>query len=399
MALKRDAQTLYEPIVIAHPKGYRVISMYSLLMAQQDKLQDLYTEVHYLSIKDPLSLINNRRGFFDAVNQKLTTIRDFDLEYAVMMIDIDSFKSVNDRYGHLVGDEVLKAVAQRIDYQLRENDISGRFGGDEFVVFIMGISKEAAINLAEKIRQDIASVFHMINGFQIRVSISIGVSHSRGANNTLDRLLCEADQAVYVSKKMGRNKATMWAEGLGEPTTEPRNRRTVRSKTSVQEEQIQEQTLQGWLHMLYFRDYETEAHTKRVSELAMNLAKRAEVAEEEYEGIRVGALLHDIGKIGIPDNILFGEKRQVHGCGMADHAKTPAIRLRFDQPHFLFSTCPGYSLLPSRTLEWGWLPEGIKGARNPPGCPYLYHCGCLGQRLVQTGLTGPPGRKNLLSII
>ena len=65
--------------------------MYSLLMAQQDKLQDLYTEVHYLSTKDPLSLINNRRGFFDAANQKLVTIRNFDLEYAVMMIDIDEF--------------------------------------------------------------------------------------------------------------------------------------------------------------------------------------------------------------------------------------------------------------------------------------------------------------------
>ncbi len=305
MALKREEQTLYEPIVIAHPKGYRVISMYSLLMAQQDKLQDLYTEVHYLSIKDPLSLINNRRGFFDAVNQKLVTIRDFDLEYAVMMIDIDSFKSVNDRYGHMVGDEVLKGVAQRIDNQLRENDISGRFGGDEFVVFIMGISKESAFNLAENIRQDIASVFHIIDGFQIRVSISIGISHSRGANNTLDRLLSEADQAVYVSKKMGRNKVTMWTDELSQSSLEPRNRRTVRSKTTVQEEQIQEQTLQGWLHMLYLRDYETEAHTKRVSELAMSLAKSAGVPEEEYEGIRVGALLHDIGKIGIPDNILF----------------------------------------------------------------------------------------------
>ena len=305
MALKRDEQTLYGPIVVAHAKGYRVISMYSLLMAQQDKLQDLYTEVHYLSTKDPLSLINNRRGFFDAVNQKLVTIRDFDLEYAVMMIDIDSFKSVNDRYGHLVGDDVIKCVAQRIDDQLQDNDISGRFGGDEFVVFLMGISKESAFTLAERMRQDIASVFHTINGFQIRVSISIGVSHSKGASNTLDRLLSEADQAVYASKNMGRNKVVMWTEKLSQSSMEPRHLRTVRSKTTAQTEQIHEQTLQGWLHMLYLRDYETEAHTKRVSELAMDLAKKVGAPEEEYEGIRVGALLHDIGKIGIPDNILF----------------------------------------------------------------------------------------------
>ena len=130
MALKRDEQTLYEPIVVAHPKGYRVISMYSLLMAQQDKLQDLYTEVHYLSTKDPLSLINNRRGFFDAVSQKMITIRDLDIEYAVLMIDIDNFKGVNDRYGHLVGDDVIKSVALRINDQLREYDTAGRFGGE-----------------------------------------------------------------------------------------------------------------------------------------------------------------------------------------------------------------------------------------------------------------------------
>ena len=145
MALQRDERTLYDPIVVSHPNGYRVSSMYSLLMAQQDKLRELYSEVHYLSIKDPLSLINNRRGFFDTVSQKLVTIRDLDLEYAVLMIDIDSFKSVNDRYGHLVGDDVIKCVAQRIDSQLRENDVSGRFGGDEFVVFLMGISKEFGI--------------------------------------------------------------------------------------------------------------------------------------------------------------------------------------------------------------------------------------------------------------
>ncbi len=305
IALKRDRHILYEPIVVAHPTGYRVISMYSLLMAQQDKLQDLYSEVHALSTKDPLSLVNNRRGFFDAVNQHLATVRNLDLEYAVLMIDIDNFKSVNDRYGHLVGDEVLKSVAQKINNQLRENDVSGRFGGDEFVVFLMNIPKASAFDLAEQLRKDIASVFHTINGFQIRVSISIGISHSRGASNTLDRMLSEADQAIYVSKNVGRNKVTMWTEKLGPPLKKPRNLRTVRSETAHEAEQTQEQTLQGLLRMLYLRDYETEAHTIRVSELALNLAKKVGVPEEEQEGIRIGSLLHDIGKIAIPDNILF----------------------------------------------------------------------------------------------
>jgi len=305
MALKRDENILYEPITVAHPNGYRVISMYSLLTAQQSAMQDLYSEVRYLSTKDSLTLVNNRRGFFDIVNQRLATIRHFDLEYAVLMIDIDNFKNVNDRYGHMVGDEVIKSVAQRIYNQLQEKDVLERFGGEEFVVFLMDISKESALNLAEKLCQDIASVFHAINGFQIRVTISIGISHSRGASSTFDKLLTEADQAVYIAKNKGRNNVMIWEENLGQPPVEHGIFRTSGSEPASQPERILDQTLHGLLRMLYLRDYETEAHTLRVSELALNLAKKVGVPEEAYEGIYIGSLLHDIGKIAIPDKILF----------------------------------------------------------------------------------------------
>ncbi|HTX78148.1 MAG TPA: diguanylate cyclase [Longilinea sp.] len=305
MALMRDDQTLYDPIVISHPAGYRVISMYSLLMAQQDKLQELFSEVHDLSTKDPLTFINNRRGFFDAVNGLMVTIRNKDLEYAVLMIDIDNFKVVNDRYGHLVGDEVIKSVVHRICSLLREKDVVGRFGGDEFVVLLVDISKEAAFDLADKLRQGIASMFHPVNGFRIRVTISIGISHAKGTSNTLDRLLTEADQAVYASKTIGRNKVMPWSEKLSQSTKGQRIVRVVRNESTDRTEQTREQTLQGLLRMLYLRDYETEAHTQRVSELALDLARRVGVPETDFEKIRIGALLHDIGKIAIPDNILF----------------------------------------------------------------------------------------------
>jgi diguanylate cyclase (GGDEF)-like protein len=305
LALKRDDNNLYEPIAVLHPAGYRVISMYSLLKAQQVTLQELYSEVRYLSTRDPLTLVNNRRGLFDAVNQHLLTIRHFDLEYAILMIDIDNFKNVNDRYGHIVGDEVIKAFAQRIYNQIREKDVLGRFGGEEFVVFLTDISKDSAFELAEKLRQDIASLFHTINGFQIRVTISIGISHSRGAISTLDRLLTEADQAVYMAKAMGRNKVVAWSEGITQPIKGRQTFRKVRYEPASQPDKILDQTLQGLLRMLYLRDYETEAHTARVSELALGLAEKTEVPEEAFESIRHGALLHDIGKIGIPDRILF----------------------------------------------------------------------------------------------
>jgi diguanylate cyclase (GGDEF)-like protein len=311
-ALMRDQQSLYEPIVVEHTNGYRVISMYSLLMAQQTMLQDLYSEVHYLSTKDPLTMINNRRGFSETVNQQLAAIRQFELEYAVLVIDIDHFKNINDRYGHLVGDEVIKSVAQQIFTHLRENDVLGRFGGEEFVVFSMDISKESAFDLAEKLRQNIASFFHTVNGFQIRVTISIGVSHSKGAINTLDRLFTEADRALYAAKNTGRNRVIQWKENLSQPRKKKRILREGKPEAGKQPEQILDQTLHGLLHMLYLRDYETEAHTLRVSSLALDLARRVGISKEHYDGIRIGALLHDVGKIAIPDKILFKQGKLTH---------------------------------------------------------------------------------------
>lgn len=305
MALMRPPERLYEPIVIDHPDGYRFISMFNLLMAQQTILRELYSKIRYISITDPLTFVNNRRGFFEIVNPQLATIRLMNIEYAAMMIDIDNFKNINDRYGHQTGDQVIHSVAQRIATRIRQKDVMSRFGGEEFIVFLPDISKESAINLAEDLRQDIASYFNIINGFQIRVTVSIGISHSKGAHRTFDRLLTEADQAVYIAKNEGRNRVVIWNENMKVSTIGHGIFRMELMDETKQTEQPSSQILQGLLRMLHLRDYETEAHTFRVTEMTMKLAEKTQVASYELEGIRIGALLHDIGKIGIPDKILL----------------------------------------------------------------------------------------------
>ncbi|MFZ5881932.1 MAG: diguanylate cyclase [Chloroflexota bacterium] len=305
MALMRPQEMLYEPIVVDHPDGYRFISMLNLLLAQQTIQRELYSKIHHLSTIDPLTHINNRRGFFEMINPHLATIRLQDLEYAVMMIDIDNFKKINDRYGHQIGDEVIRSVAQRIAAQIRSQDVMGRFGGEEFVVFMMDISKDSASDLAESVRQDVASYFHTINSFQIRVTISIGISHSMGANRTFDRLLTEADQSVYIAKNKGRNRVVTWSEGMKLSTNGHGMFRVEQGNATQHSEQTSSQILQGLLRLLYLRDSETEAHTLRVTEMTLKLAQKAQVPEDSLEGIRIGALLHDIGKISIPDKILL----------------------------------------------------------------------------------------------
>jgi len=249
MALMRPQDVLYEPIVIDYPDGYRFISMFNLLMAQQTILREVYSNIHHLSRTDPLTLVNNRRGFFEIVNPQLATIRLLDIEYAAMMIDIDNFKKINDRYGHQIGDEVIRSVAQRIAGRIRQQDVMGRFGGEEFIVFLADISKDSAFDLAEGLRQDIASYFHLINSFQIRVTISIGISHSKGANRTFDRLLTEADQAVYAAKNKGRNRVVVWNERIKLSMGGGGIFRVEQVDTAGQSEQISSQILQGLLRI------------------------------------------------------------------------------------------------------------------------------------------------------
>jgi putative nucleotidyltransferase with HDIG domain len=118
-------------------------------------------------------------------------------------------------------------------------------------------------------------------------------------------VLKEADQAAYAAKNMGRNKVMIWRENLDQAQNRPVMVRTTISQPGNPMGQILDQTLDGLLRMLYLRDYETEAHTMRVSEMALYLAEKIGVPEEVYDGIRIGSLLHDIGKIAIPDKILF----------------------------------------------------------------------------------------------
>ncbi len=308
-ALRRDPKNRYDPIVIDHGENYFIASMYDLLMAQQAVIQNLYEEVQKLSTKDPLTMINNRRGFFEAVNEYWLKINQPSVDFAVFTIDIDNFKNINDRYGHMVGDKIIKAVSVRIGQQLRRNDVFARFGGDEFIAFLPEVDRYQASDIAERIRQEIASAFHFVHGFQVRVTVSIGWTHATGNIKLLDRMLLEADQATYMAKYLGRNRAVVFEDKHKYYYGKRRTFRTRELETIKQFEPSMQPVLNGLLRMLYLRDYETEAHTNRVSEMTVDLARLVGLDAASLEAIRLGALLHDIGKIAIPDRILLKKSK------------------------------------------------------------------------------------------
>jgi len=131
--------------------------------------------------------------------------------YAVLFIDLDHFKRVNDQHGHDAGDAVLKSVAACMARRLRQSDMLGRVGGEEFVAFLPATDTHGAMTLAEALREDIqAAQPQLADGARLEVTASIGVAPGTSVPSTLDELQRRADQAMYRAKAAGRNRVTLF---------------------------------------------------------------------------------------------------------------------------------------------------------------------------------------------
>jgi diguanylate cyclase (GGDEF)-like protein len=161
---------------------------------------------------DPLTGWHNRRYLQSRLHEELARCRREQTPLTCLMIDVDHFKSVNDRFGHLAGDEVLRQLAQCISAEVRGSDVSARYGGEEFVVLLPGTGNAAGFRLAERIRATVASEpFEIPDAAPLPVTVSIGVAEYRPAHDEHDlkvvceRLLALADVALYEAKAGGRN--------------------------------------------------------------------------------------------------------------------------------------------------------------------------------------------------
>ncbi len=162
------------------------------------------------AMTDVLTGIWNRRYFEERYPAELQRARRYHRSLAVLMIDIDCFKSYNDTHGHLVGDQALQAVAQLLKNNLRASDILCRYGGEEFVILLPESDREHAVLAAEKLRRAVAAELLPIGRSQTggRLTISIGVSACPENGEGEIELLHQADRALYAAKKGGRNRVT-----------------------------------------------------------------------------------------------------------------------------------------------------------------------------------------------
>ena len=165
----------------------------------------LYERLQQLSIHDSLTQVYNRRYLTERVNEEFERAKKFAFNFSFLMIDIDFFKKINDAYGHIVGDVVLRNVAFIIKDTLREIDAVGRYGGEEFSVVLPEASKKDAIIVAKRIVKKVASTKIRAFDENITTTVSVGVAAYPENAIHLDMLIEAADKALYKSKKSGRN--------------------------------------------------------------------------------------------------------------------------------------------------------------------------------------------------
>jgi diguanylate cyclase (GGDEF)-like protein len=167
------------------------------------------------AILDPLTSLYNRRYFVAQAKKEITRSIRYPHPIALFMLDIDHFKDVNDKYGHLVGDEVLIEIANRIRRSLRKVDIPGRYGGEEFVVLLPETDLEEASRAAERLRLSITTQPTNTSRLTVLVTVSIGVaSMFKGESLTVNDLIERADLALYHAKQNGRNRVEAYTEEL-----------------------------------------------------------------------------------------------------------------------------------------------------------------------------------------
>lgn len=248
-----------------------------------------YEEAQFLAERDSLTRLLNHRGFSRRYEQEIARSTRSGSVTGLIMIDVDNFKLFNDAHGHVVGDRVLQEVSRILTTTLRRSDIVARYGGDEFIVLLPDTDAEAAVLLAERVRKALKDNPFPVEGHRrIPLKMSYGIAIFPYDGATPSELLAAADTNLYRSKRRGGDYIT--ASG-GESSRHP----VGVGSFSV---------LDGLVTMVDNKDHYTRRHSEDVTEYSLALAARLGLSVETERSLRVAALLHDVGKLGVPDHIL-----------------------------------------------------------------------------------------------
>jgi diguanylate cyclase (GGDEF)-like protein/PAS domain S-box-containing protein/putative nucleotidyltransferase with HDIG domain len=343
----------------------------------EQQLKDANSRLQALATTDGMTGLKNHRTFQEQIKNEYNRSVRYEAPLSLILLDVDRFKQFNDTFGHPAGDAVLKKVAEVLTEMARATDVVARYGGEEFVIVLPETDAEQAQAAAERFRSAIAAV-----PWQKRpVTASFGVATRRDGVLDTDKLIAQADAALYRSKQCGRNcvthaddllhsheshqEAAVYAVVLP-PHHELKEHGLVLVSEAGNDALVHayDATIESWSRILDMRDKETEGHSARVTEMTVNLARSLDLSADDILYARWGALLHDIGKMGVPDCILLkpGKLTSEEWEVMCQH---PTIA--YDMLHPVTFLRPALDIPYCHHEKWDGTgyPRGLQGEEIP----------------------------------
>lgn len=259
----------------------------------------LYARTERMARVDDLTGLLNRRSLDETLPSEIGRHSRYGGIFSLVLIDIDSFKSFNDNFGHLTGDEVLRQVGKVIKHTIRDADQAFRYGGDEFIILLPQTDIESAKKVAERVRQQISKQIKIAS---IPITISLGLASWPEDGISTEGMLAAADAALYKAKRNGGNRSEYASGSSLSPAGNAVGGINLENSGALS-------NIFALAAGVDARGKYSRTHSKRVREYAMALAEGLGMDTSEKKRLGTCALLHDIGKIGISDEILNKQGR------------------------------------------------------------------------------------------
>lgn len=275
------------------------------------RMWTMYEQLRRAAITDGLTGLYNHDHFNSILESELARSRRYGKALALIMLDMDFFKAINDTYGHLAGNAALAEVSRILQNGVREIDSVARFGGEEFAIVLPESTVSDAAQAAERIREALLTTFHVPALRNHRVTASFGVADSEDPRVTCAADLVDlADRALYAAKRRGRNQVADGSNLDVEPratlqTGEVERLQRRIEALSVRTKDVYVQSIAALLQALDEKDPFTARHAMNVAFYAQQVAAKMGCSRSTIKSVHNAALLHDIGKIGVPDGILM----------------------------------------------------------------------------------------------